>query len=158
MREVPAVECYIALAQAFRFVREEPRNSNRGQAVEALIASCGGTPGEPWCAAYVSYLGHFMPTGWPLPLVRGCATLGEAAAKKDLLKTAPARGAIFLLHYPTLKRFAHTGICLGEKGGGVWRTIEGNTNGGGSRDGWGVFERERAFGPADRFIHWWDTN
>lgn len=143
------------LARAFRFVREEPRNSNRGQAVEAFLAASGGNPGEPWCAALVSYCGMFMP-GWPLPLVRGCATLGEAAAKKNLLKTSPARAAVFLLHYPALNRFAHTGICLLEKGGGVWHTIEGNTNGGGSRDGWGVFERERTFGPADRFIHWWN--
>jgi hypothetical protein len=157
MKTVSTVEMLLALAQSFRFVREEPRNSNRGQAIGAFLGSVGLEQGYAWCAAYVGYCGQFVP-GWPLPLVAGCATLGEAAEKKGLLRPTPARGALFLLYYPALKRFAHTGICLVEKGGGVWRTIEGNTNGGGSRDGWGVFERERSFGPSDRFIHWWDAN
>ena len=35
----------------------------------------------------------------------------------------------------------------------MWQCC-GNTNPGGSRDGYGVFERVRHFGAADRFLHW----
>lgn len=159
MKPLDPVEMYLALVKSFRWVREQPRNSNRGQAIEAMLAACGGAAGEPWCAALVSYCGMLIP-GWPLPIVRGCATLAEAAEKKGLLRTTPARGAIFLIWYPALKRFAHTGACDLEKRGGLWHTAEGNTSdplAPATREGWGCFERDRTFKPADRFIYWWEV-
>lgn len=145
-----------------RFVREEPKNSNRGQAVEAFLARVGLKPGDPWCAAAVSYIGDTLyGERWPLPMTGGCATLGDAAKRLKVLHQTPEAGDVFLVYFPKLRRLAHTGFVLevqSEKNGATTcRTWEGNTNDGGSRDGYGMFERTRTFGPNDRFIRWRDA-
>jgi hypothetical protein len=142
------------VARLLRFVREDPKGSNAGQGVEAFLKLTGLGPGHPWCAAFVAYVGHTLHgEQWPLPLTAACAVLGEAAKTKNIRYTQPEAGDIFLLYYPSLKRFAHTGFVLGPgKKKGTWATIEGNTGVDGSREGWGVFERERTFGANDRFI------
>lgn len=145
----------LAAARALKFVREEPRNSNAGQAVEAMLKLCGLGKGHPWCAAFVAHAGHAVyGKDWPLPLTAGCAALGEAAKAKGILVNTPLPGDVFLVWFPKLGRFGHTGFVTALGEGGSHRCIEGNTNDGGSRDGWGVFERDRAFGPNDRFIRW----
>lgn len=149
----------IAAARALAFVREEPKNSNGGQAVEAMLKLCGLGKGHPWCAAFVSWVGRAaFGSQWPLPLTAGCAALGEAAKAKGILVNTPLPGDVFLVWFPKLGRFGHTGFVTGVlepvSNGYKLRCIEGNTNDGGSRDGWGVFERDRTFGPNDRFIRW----
>ena len=145
----------LAAARALAFVREEPRDTNAGQAVAAMLQRTGLPVGHPWCAAFVAHVGHAAyGAAWPLPLTASCAALGEAAKAKKLLVTTPAPGDVFLLYYPKLGRFAHTGFVTAVRPDGTCETIEGNTNDGGSRDGWGVFARVRIFGPKDRFIRW----
>lgn len=153
-----AIDVVLRLANAMTFVREEPRNSNRGQAVERFLKETGLGPGYPWCAAYVAWVGR-MALGaatWPLPNVAGCMSLFDAGKQKGMVRTAPVRGDVFLIYSPSLRRFAHTGF-VGAVAGSVAETFEGNTNDGGSRDGWGVFRRERTFGPEDRFLRWTES-
>ena len=151
-----AEDVVLATARSLLFVREEPRNSNKGQAVEAFLKVTGLGGGYPWCAALIAWCGQAaFGSRWPLPLTAGCAALGTAAAQKGILTATPHVGDVFLLYYPSLGRFAHTGLITGISGPSC-HTIEGNTNDGGSRDGWGVFPRVRTFGPRDRFIHWQD--
>ena len=150
-------ELVLAVARGLRFVREEPRNSNRGQAVEAFLKLTGLGGGQPWCAAFVAWAGQTaLGKDWPLPLTASCAALGTAADGKHLLRQAPKAGDVFLLWFPSLQRFAHTGLVVSVDGSTV-TTLEGNTNDGGSRDGWGVFQRTRTFAAADRFIRWEDA-
>lgn len=150
-------ELVLAVARGLRFVREEPRNSNRGQAVEAMLELTGLGPGQPWCAALVAWVGQTaLGKDWPLPLTASCAALGAAADAKRLLRQSPQAGDVFLIHFASLGRFAHTGFVVGVQAGAV-TTLEGNTNDGGSRDGWGVFQRTRHFTVADRFIRWEDA-
>lgn len=148
----------------------EQGGANRGQWVEHVLKFVGLKPGQPWCAALVSYLGAkaFQPaalkggkSSWPLPLTGGCAVLGDFAIKHDLLRSKPLPGDVFLVWFPSKGRFAHTGIIVGEcveLGDGRWSatTIEGNTSDGGSREGWGTLKRTRVFGAKDRFIRWTD--
>lgn len=145
----------------------EQGGPNCGQFVETVLKFCGLGKGYPWCAAYVSYIGTkaLTPVGgksaWPLPKTAGCAVLGDFAAKHDLLRTRPAPGDVFLVYFPKLKRFAHTGFIVGnvqELSDGRWEatTIEGNTSDNGSREGWGTLKRQRKFGPNDRFVRWTD--
>jgi hypothetical protein len=61
---------------------------------------------------------------------------------------------VFLLWYPKLNRFAHTGFCVADLGDGTWLTHDGNTSGAGSREGWMKAEQKRRFKPEDRFIRW----
>jgi len=145
------IEPVLSAGRALRFVREEPVGSNAGQAVEAFLKLTGLGKGYPWCAAFIAYAGYAaMGKDWPLPLTASCAQLGEFAKGKGVLVDAPAVGDVFLLYYPKLKRFAHTGFVTALPGS----TLEGNTSGGGSRDGWGVFERSREWKLGDRFIRW----
>lgn len=153
-----AIEAVLRCASAFRFVREEPRNSNRGQAVEAFTRFTRLAPPQPWCAAFVAYTGAAMiGDGWPLPLTASCYQLHQAAKGKGLLHEAPQVGDVFLTWFPKINRMAHTGFVATVLPDGTCRTIEGNTNDGGSRDGWGVFERTRRFASNDRFIRWVDA-
>lgn len=149
------VDAVLRAAQSYRWVRET-QGSNRGEVVNRFLARVGLAPGQPWCAAFVSVIGSDMLLKeWPLPLVGGCATLGEAAEKQQMLFEHPAPGAVFLIHFPSKGRFAHTGFVIGPDTDGYWLTVEGNTNDDGSRDGTGVFKRRRKFGPKDRFVYWW---
>lgn len=148
----------LRLAQSLTFVREEPRDSNRGQVVEAMLKATGLAPGVPWCAAYVAWVGKTaLGANWPLPLTARCAELGIAGASAGLEYADPKRGDVFLMFWPSLNRYGHTGFVVEVLPDGSVRTAEGNTNDGGSRDGWGVFERVRRFGPRDVFVRWADA-
>ena len=145
-------DAVLAAARALLFVREEPPNTNAGQAVEAMLKVTGLGKGYPWCAAFVAHVGQSaLGLRWPLPLTASCAKLGEFARAHGALVDRPEPGDVFLLYYPSLKRFAHTGFVLDPATGA---TVEGNTSGGGSREGWGVFARSRVWKPEDRFIRW----
>ena len=152
--DIPARAAVLSVARAMRWVKEI--GPNRGQAVEAILASVGLEPGAPWCAAFVSYCGRAaLGSFWPLPMVGGCASLGEVAEERGILKPTPSPGAVFLLYSPELRRFRHTGFLIRPADPGEWHTVEGNASPDGSPEGTGVFERRRTFAQADRFVWWW---
>lgn len=150
------IERVLCIAQSLDWVREN--GVNKGDAIREMLRLTGLPEGHPWCAAFVAHCGHRGSADWPLPMTAGCAVLGSAAEKQKLLKTEPAVGAVFLLYYPSMKRFAHTGFCVAKNADGSWTTIEGNTNPGGGRDGYGVFARTRSWSDKDRFIWWWPSS
>ena len=147
-----SLEAVTLLARSQLWVREQG-GENRGQVVEHFLAAVGQSPGQPWCAAFVSWVGQQAVPGWPLPLTAGCQVLFSSAARLGFIQPAPSPGSVFLLWRPQLGRFGHTGFVLGPSGS-AWRTIEGNTNPDGGREGFGVFERTRTFAAGDRFISW----
>lgn len=154
MTKDAAVAAVLAAARSLLFVREEPKNSNRGQAIEAMLKLTGLGPGHPWCAADVAWIGRAaLGEKWPMPLTASCWQLGESAKAKGILMVTPEPGDVFLMHYPSLNRFAHTGFVVA-RDGKKWATIEGNTGATGEREGWGHLEKVRTFGPNDRFIRW----
>ena len=151
------------LATALAFVGFQEVGANRGQVVEEFLKHVWLKPGQPWCAAYVSWVGHRAlvdwKTGksrWPVLRAGGCASIGDHARKQKMLVSTPQRGDVFLLYYPSLRRFAHTGFILGEdpETPGQWLTVEGNTNSSGGREGFEVARRSRRFGQHDRFVRW----
>lgn len=151
---VYTVEMVLRIARGYDWVREVGGN-NKGEVVEHILRSVGLKPGQPWCAAFVSMVGRVaFGDDWPLPNVGGCYTLGEAAAKKEILYKFPAPGAVFLLWSQSKGRFHHTGFVDKSSRNGWW-TVEGNTNEEGSVDGDGVERKVRDFDPRDRFVYWW---
>jgi len=91
---------------------------------------------------------------WPCPRTASVVVLAAwAATKPAVLQETPAVGDLFILRSEELKRFAHVGIVT-KVNGDSFETIEGNTNGGGSREGFGVFARVRRVTGAIRFIRW----
>jgi hypothetical protein len=159
------IERLIAAALALNNITEQG-GENRGQMVELMLREVDLPPGEPWCAAYVSHIGfwsHYDPTthtsSWPLPMTGACAVLGAFAQAHTILETVPARGDLFLMYFPSLHRFAHTGVILSVTDtptASLCTTIEGNTNDDGSRDGWKTCIKTRLFKKTDshRFIRW----
>ena len=144
----------IAAAYACLPVREEPRDSNAGPMVEAMLATVGLAKGQPWCAAFVAWCGVAgFAKDYPFPKTGGCADLAKWAASNGRLVQSVTAPCVFLLWFPTMGRFAHTGFVVdAPDADGFCATIEGNSNDGGSRDGYGVFLRRRKFKPEDRFI------
>lgn len=135
-------------------VTESPANTNKGLKVEEYQRAVSIREGkDPWCAGFVGWVGPFaVGEAWPVPLVGGCATLGDWAKREGVLKTTPKVGDVFLLYFPKLNRFAHTGFVETVNDDGSTTNIEGNTSGAGSREGWGVFRQRRVFKAQDRFI------
>lgn len=154
VRTYAPVDLVLACARCLDFVREEPLGSNGGQAVEAIQKATHNKRGDPWCASFVAKVGTAaLGLEWPLKLTGSVKALAADAEKRGGLVVFPEPGDVFVLWYPSLGRYAHTGFVVSVNGTEA-ETIEGNTSGGGSREGWGVFHRTRKFGALDRFIRW----
>lgn len=142
-----SVDVFLAAARALRFVREEPRNSNAGQAVETFLSACGTAKGAPWCMAFVHYVGKScFGALWTLPMNASCQQTYDVAHAKGLgVPTSDLQpGDLLFIWSAALKRLAHVAIIAAPRTANGYPTIEGNTNDGGSRDGWGVFSRVRS--------------
>jgi hypothetical protein len=149
-----AIDDVMADARRKLVVREVPRGSNRSPEIDAMNRYANAPLGSPWCCSFV--VTCLAGTDNELPVTASCQHLADAAIKKGLVvpQSEARRGDIFLLWYPSLGRYAHTGFVDSGNMNGVIDTIEGNTNDGGSRDGWGVFERDRTLKPKDLIVRW----
>jgi hypothetical protein len=159
-----AIAGVLGAARALLPVREIG-GDNRGPLVEAIQKATQNLPGQAWCASFVAYCGYagVGEPHWPLPKTGSVHALYHAARVRDgWLLTTPLPGAIFLRWFPDLKRYAHTGFVQSvypyDATTTGYRTIEGNASDpslADSRDGTGVFAKNRRVLPNDRFIHWW---
>lgn len=125
---------------------KEATGANDGPWVEAIQRVTGNKKGDPWCASFVSFVLDVAYRGRnPLPRTASCDVLLEHARTHQLLTDTPVPGDVFLvMRNPT--DAVHTGIVTTVQDTTVG-TIEGNTNSAGSRDGWGVFVRQRRRAP-----------
>lgn len=104
----------------------------------------------PWCAMFLSWV--FYHEGLPLPatISKGFArTLFGAQwfQRHGRWTTTPARGhVVFYDLSAKVDSIDHVGIVERVNGDGSIRTIEGNTSGGGSRQGNGVYAKNRRRG------------
>lgn len=138
-------EKIVAWADALVGIREA--GENKGFDVQRITsyAGLGDKGGFAWCAMFVYYIvrqagvkADLIPKKGDCAAVRNWVNWAES---KGRLRTTPARGRLFF--WLGRNGQGHIGICLGGSVMGVFRTIEGNTNGGGSRDGDGSYKRTR---------------
>jgi hypothetical protein len=125
--------------------------------VERYLKATGLGPGHPWCAAFTSYVGKkTLGEHWPVVMSAACRHIGEWAHKKGAMRDEPMAGDLYLVYYakPGFNRFAHIGIVTEVLADGRIRTIEGNTNSDGSREGWRVCRKVRTPKDADAFVRW----
>lgn len=136
-------------------VSEVPPGSNRGPRVEEMLRNTGLGGGHPWCAAAVATWGlEAIGSTWPLPRSAACDTLLDFAERKGILRSLPLAGDVFLiLQSPT--DAIHTGLVVEVLGNEI-KTIEGNTNTGGSAEGYMVKERKRTQKSSIKYIRWVD--
>jgi len=148
--------------------QEDPAHTNRGY-ITKYSASVGyPSGGVPWCAAFVNYcfsqaaLGMSLPNTWIR--TASCVTIKNWAQDNDILQDKPTKEPCVFLYYSVpsgeeYKRACHTGIVtdasetLIENPGKKFWTIEGNTNPGGGRDGYGVFRRWRMVSQHYKFVN-----
>lgn len=109
---------------------------NTGKRVEGYLGYVGIRYAAPWCAAFVSYV--HAQAGYKAPKTAWSPDLFPA---KRLVREARP-GVVLGIYFDSLKRIAHCGIVVEVKGSWVF-SVEGNTNLNGSREGDGVYKRQR---------------
>jgi len=140
----------VAIAQSQIGIKEATDN-NDGPNVEAYLATTGLKKGEPWCAAFLTWV--FRQAGYGQPVTAWSPALFPSTR----LVRAPAPGIIFGIYFHSLKRIAHCGII--ERVNGNFITgIEGNTNLSGSREGNGVHRKLRHVKTIYRYADWINNN
>ena len=136
----------IRIAQNEIGVREKTGN-NDGVRVEAYLSSVRLKKGQPWCAAFLSWVyaqeGLLKPrSGWSPDLL-----------PYSRLTRSALPGNILGIYFPALKRIAHVGLII-KLDGDLVTSIEGNTNVNGSREGDGVYTKIRHIKTIYRIADW----
>lgn len=132
----------VPVAQLFVGWVRETTGKNDGPWVEAIQRTTGNKRGDPWCASFVNFVLDIAYRDLnPLPATASCDVLLAHARTHGLLTATPVPGDLFLV-MKTKSDAIHTGIVT-EVLPTVVRTIEGNTNREGAREGNGVWARER---------------
>ena len=155
--EITPVELLLRVARATVGASEVPPNTNAGPYVERVLKRVGHVAGAPWCAAWVTDVGiSALGAAWPVRPTASVVEMAEWAKARGCRYLPPDAevGDLFVLWFPKLKRWAHVGIVSGVNGKGVVTTLEGNTSGAGSREGWVVAARTRTLTAHDRLIRW----
>lgn len=159
------VKLALAVAGSFLGVKEVPPGSNRGPEVTKFLNSIGLSGGYPWCAAFVWFCIQSAASKLSLanPFIRSgaCVVFERWARLKGILKSNPEAGDVFLCYSVPegegRRRASHTGLVLSvDLNAGTFKTIEGNTNLDGSREGTGVFKRTRPISDRYAFIRYND--
>lgn len=125
-------------------VVEVPKGSNWGPQVKRYLAAVGYHQPGAWCAGFVGF--GLDSVGIPNTITAYSPT---AHNPKNLVYfrgkflKEPRAGDVFTLYYAAMGRIAHTGYIEKILPNNKVVTIEGNTNPGGGREGYGVFRRIR---------------
>lgn len=137
----PLKERFLHVMRSQVGVEEVPRGSNWGPKVKAYINSTGLNSPVYWCACFVTWC--LVQAGADIrKLPKNSASTyywWEWANETGRVEKTAARGRVALYN--------------GDNGGHIWgctdgaephTSLEGNTNPGGSSNGYGVFERKRS--------------
>jgi len=153
-RKAPMRQLVIDIAASQIGVVEQPRGSNRGPEVDVYIRTAGLDPAAdsfPWCVCFLYWVfdqaAKIKGIDNPLPKTAGVIALWTLARhtdaqivhKSEVSAQTVKPGMIFALNLGGGK--GHAGLVI-EVSGDHIVTIEGNTNPGGSSDGFGVFRRD----------------
>lgn len=117
---------------------------NDGPDVLKYQKACGLTSGYSWCACFVKWC--FNQAGVPTPITAWsptCHNKNNIVMMSGSYRKEVQKGDVFTIYFNSLKRIGHTGFVTRKFGVNSVETVEGNTNGGGSRDGDGVYVRIR---------------
>jgi hypothetical protein len=121
---------------------------NDGPKVEAYLSVVKLKKGQPWCAAFVSWV--YQKAGFPKPRTGWSPDLFPTAR----LARSALPGDVIGIYFPEMGRIAHAGIVTQQKGSWIYST-EGNTSLQGSREGDGVFRKVRHIRTIHRIADWY---
>lgn len=136
----------------------ELTNRNDGKEVEAYLKVSGNRKGEPWCGAFMAWVhkqcGQRFPAG-----AGGARNWFNSALHNVYVRGKKGRteaiqpGFVVGFYYQWLGRIGHIGLVK-ERTRNGFKTIEGNTDGGGSREGGGVRLLSRSAGSIYASANW----
>lgn len=138
-------EWYIDTLRAYLGAREV-NASNSGPLIDNFFEGCGVPKGNPYCGCFLNYgllaIGGMGPS---CPAWTPCWFTKNVVWKRDVDPESVTfqEGWTIGLYFHRLGRIAHVGSVVEDFGDGYIKTIEGNTNSAGSREGHGVFMRIR---------------
>jgi hypothetical protein len=143
---IDLIASLVAILKAEEGVREVPANSNRGDRVQQYQAATWLTgSGWPWCAAFICWGIRELEKVQLLPFKRP-----QTAGAWDFENWAKSQGVKRFKPRQKIKAgdiviftFSHIGLAIEDEKGGVVRTVEGNTDLSGSREGGGVYIKAR---------------
>lgn len=142
-----------ALSYAYDELGVKETSTNWGPKVKEYLAAAGVTVPAAWCAAFVywcveqaSKLKGVENPLKDIPLKAYVQSYYNYA--KEHGKLIPFKevgpGDLFLIYYPSLKRYGHIGFVYGAyHNDNYYETVEGNTNSQGGREGNEVALRKR---------------
>lgn len=143
----------LKIAQSQEGVQEVPKNSNAGPDVENYLKSVGLGKGYAWCMAFVYWCVRraAIDLNKQIPLIKTAGVLRQWNETKPTQKfSMPRPGDIFIMDFG--KGQGHTGFVVEVYQNGTIKTIEGNTNDEGSREGYEVAYRTRKISAMKGFI------
>lgn len=130
---------------------EEVDGTNCGVRVDQYKSATNLPPHEswPWCAAFIDWLvREAMRDGGPYtfarPTTAGAWDLENWSKKQDdSTHTLRNPGRNIAPGDVVIFKFSHVGLAIGAPDGDYVTTIEGNTDAEGSREGGGVYRKQR---------------
>ncbi len=154
----------LVVAYAQQHLAQHPREiggQNRGPWVRLYMDGKEGADWA-WCAGFVCFCLQQACTGlgvaMPIEASVSCDSLAASARRRDRLLGQPteaARGQVgagsLFLNRRTPTDWTHTGIVVAAEAE-AFRTIEGNTNDEGSREGYEVCARTRGYKDVDFIV------
>lgn len=139
-------EALVKIAEGEIGVRELTGH-NDGKRIGIYQKYAGIHPGDAYCAAYISWV--FGQAGYVRPRSGWCPDLFPATR----LAKCALPGDILGIYFPDLKRIAHVGLVVGQRGHWV-ESCEANTNVAGSREGDGVYRKVRHIRTISKIADW----
>lgn len=136
---------------------KEATGNNDGLEVERFLKNVGLGKGFPWCAAFVKTC--LLEAGvTEASRINGMALSCENKSKlvysARRFAGSPRQGDVFTLWYANLNRIGHTGFFDRRINSTIYESVEGNTNGAGSREGDGVYRKKRSFNATHSISRW----
>jgi hypothetical protein len=119
---------------------------NRGPMVDKYLDEVSSNYGNPWCGAFVganlTWLNVLNPnSAWSPDYAKTPDVIWKAKRNNSNVKLLP--GDVVTFYFSSLGRVGHVGFLEKIDKDGYFITIEGNTNGAGSREGDGVYKKKR---------------
>lgn len=133
----------------------EATGHNDGKDVEKYLRATGLGKGYPWCAAFVRWNFDQSDVKTTITAWAPSAHNAKYIIYKSLrFNTEPRQGDVVTFWYPNLGRIGHTGFFDYRVNDRVYESVEGNTNGQGSREGNGVYRKRRSFKATYTISRW----
>lgn len=133
----------------------EATGHNDGKQVEVYLKSVKLGKGFPWCAAFVRWC--FDQCGIKTTINAMALSThrpGHIIYFKGNRIRTPQAGDVGTLYYAKLGRIGHTFFFDREINTKIFKSVEGNTNGVGSREGDGVYIKYRSYKATYSISRW----